>query len=84
MAAAAAAAAAATTAAAAATVGDEPCRAGARECVVCLSTPAGVCCVPCGHVALCERDSVALLTASNEKQCPVCRSKIDRLLRVFF
>lgn len=50
------------------------------ECVVCLSDEALLCCVPCGHLALCERDAV---TVAASRQCPVCRASIDNLLRVY-
>lgn len=50
------------------------------ECVICLSDEALLCCVPCGHLALCERDAVAVAAS---RQCPVCRASIDNLLRVY-
>jgi hypothetical protein len=53
-----------------------------KQCVICLSAPSRICCVPCGHLALCESDAVALLSSTN-RQCPVCRTAISGVLRVF-
>jgi hypothetical protein len=53
-----------------------------KQCVICLSAPSRICCVPCGHLSLCESDAVALLSSTN-RQCPVCRTAISGVLRVF-
>src|SRR6185312_6513375 len=57
-------------------------KTGKGECVVCLSAPAAVACVPCGHVPFCldcEREAFA-----TERYCPVCRKYIAKYMRLFY
>jgi hypothetical protein len=42
------------------------------SCVVCLSDPRSVCCVPCAHLALCTN------CAPKVDTCPVCRAPITQ------
>lgn len=67
---------------------DEPARAGERKedgvassCVICLDAPVEGACIPCGHMAGC-------MSCLNEIQakkwgCPVCRAKIDQVIRLY-
>lgn len=50
-------------------------------CVVCLDAPAEGVCVPCGHMAGC----MSCLKEIKAKGwgCPVCRTKIDQVIRVY-
>lgn len=52
----------------------------AAECCVCLSSPATVAIVPCGHKCLCE---VCLPRVKLRRKCPKCRGLIRDTLRVF-
>ncbi|KAL8140041.1 hypothetical protein V2J09_006062 [Rumex salicifolius] len=49
------------------------------SCVVCLDAPVEGACVPCGHMAGC----MSCLEEIKEKKwgCPICRSKIDQIIR---
>lgn len=46
-------------------------------CVVCMSKPEEVAVDPCGHMSMCSG------CASMVKECPVCRSPINKLLKIF-
>ncbi|GAA0183041.1 kinase inhibitor [Lithospermum erythrorhizon] len=50
-------------------------------CVVCLDAPAEGVCVPCGHMAGCMRCLKEIET--KKWGCPVCRTKIDQVIRVY-
>ncbi|KAG4078824.1 hypothetical protein HA402_015414 [Bradysia odoriphaga] len=47
-------------------------------CVVCVSNPKEVICLPCGHVCLCEDCSLKIKVS-----CPICRAKIDTKAAAF-
>lgn len=51
------------------------------SCVICLDAPVEGACIPCGHMAGC----MSCLNAISRKDwgCPVCRTKIDRVLRLY-
>nr|GLL44155.1 putative E3 ubiquitin-protein ligase XBAT35 isoform X1 [Ipomoea trifida] len=53
----------------------------ASSCVVCLDAPAEGACIPCGHMAGC----MSCLAEIKAKKwgCPVCRAKIDQVIRVY-
>lgn len=53
----------------------------AGSCVVCLDAPTEGACVPCGHMAGC----MSCLAEIKAKKwgCPVCRAKIDQVIRVY-
>eukprot|EP01084_Bolivina_argentea_P151083 263741_1 len=48
-----------------------------NECVICYDCEKEYLCVPCGHLSLCEncKDSV--------KECPICRSPCDSIIKLF-
>lgn len=50
-------------------------------CVICLDAPVEGACIPCGHMAGC----MSCLTEVKGKNwgCPVCRSKIDQVVRLY-
>eukprot|EP00747_Dinoflagellata_sp_TGD_P214659 gnl/TRDRNA2_/TRDRNA2_87489_c0_seq1.p1 gnl/TRDRNA2_/TRDRNA2_87489_c0~~gnl/TRDRNA2_/TRDRNA2_87489_c0_seq1.p1 ORF type:complete len:487 (-),score=91.63 gnl/TRDRNA2_/TRDRNA2_87489_c0_seq1:64-1437(-) len=48
-------------------------------CVVCLDRKATLCCVPCGHLALCEGCASQLMS----RLCPVCRQPSQYIIHVF-
>ena len=50
---------------------------GESECVVCMEMPRQFAVFPCGHLCLCER------CKDNHTNCPVCRSTVDKTLRVY-
>lgn len=51
------------------------------SCTICLDAPLEGACVPCGHMAGCMR----CLNEIKAKSwgCPVCRSKIDQIIRIY-
>lgn len=51
------------------------------SCVICFDAPVEGACVPCGHMAGC----MSCLTEIKVKKwgCPVCRTQIDQLIRVY-
>ncbi|KAF2542422.1 hypothetical protein F2Q68_00031883 [Brassica cretica] len=53
----------------------------AGQCSVCLDALSDAVCVPCGHVAGCK----SCLTEIKSKNlgCPVCRAKIDQIVKVY-
>ena len=51
-------------------------------CIVCTAEDAAVACVPCGHMCACEACSKKL-GAMADTRCPVCRSHVDRTVRVY-
>ncbi|XP_074583010.1 putative E3 ubiquitin-protein ligase XBOS34 [Curcuma longa] len=50
-------------------------------CVICLDAPVEGACIPCGHMAGC----MSCLREIESKQwgCPVCRAKIDQIVRLY-
>ncbi|KAK4586066.1 hypothetical protein RGQ29_023302 [Quercus rubra] len=67
---------------------DAPGKAGERKedgaassCVICLDAPVEGACIPCGHMAGC----MSCLNEIKEKKwgCPVCRAKIDQVVKLF-
>jgi hypothetical protein len=50
-----------------------------RFCVICLDSPKIVAAVPCGHVCAC----VACAAAARPKMCPVCRTPVTQMMRIF-
>ncbi|KZV43578.1 hypothetical protein F511_20840 [Dorcoceras hygrometricum] len=51
------------------------------SCTICLDAPLEGACVPCGHMAGC----MSCLNEIKAKKwgCPVCRSKIDQVIRIY-
>ncbi|KAJ9546954.1 hypothetical protein OSB04_019497 [Centaurea solstitialis] len=51
------------------------------SCVICLDAPVEGACIPCGHMAGC----MSCLNEVKAKNwgCPVCRSKIDQVVRLY-
>jgi len=51
------------------------------SCVICLDAPAEGACIPCGHVAGC----MSCLNEVKTKKwgCPVCRAKIDQVIKLY-
>ncbi|EOY06059.1 PREDICTED: putative E3 ubiquitin-protein ligase XBAT35 isoform X2 [Theobroma cacao] len=51
------------------------------SCVICLDAPSEAACVPCGHVAGC----MSCLNEIKAKKwgCPVCRTKIEQVIRLY-
>ncbi|KAG8463426.1 hypothetical protein KFE25_004937 [Diacronema lutheri] len=62
-------------------VPQQPARgAESHLCVICLEADAVIAALPCGHRALCARDSQALGLRS---PCPVCRQTIEQFQRIY-
>ncbi|KAL6989927.1 hypothetical protein U1Q18_015680 [Sarracenia purpurea var. burkii] len=55
--------------------------ASSSSCVICLDAPAEGACIPCGHMAGC----MSCLNEIKTKKwgCPVCRAKIDQVIRLY-
>ncbi|KAG4997750.1 hypothetical protein JHK85_029189 [Glycine max] len=51
------------------------------SCVICLDAPAEGACIPCGHVAGCM--SCLNEVKSKKWGCPVCRAKIDQVIKLY-
>lgn len=51
------------------------------SCVICLDAPVEGACIPCGHMAGC----MSCLNDIKSKKwgCPVCRAKIDQIIRLY-
>lgn len=51
------------------------------SCVICLDSPIEGACIPCGHMAGC----MSCLNEIKAKKwgCPVCRTKIDQVVRLY-
>ena len=56
---------------------EPPGEAVTTECAICLDDDAQYAAVPCGHRCLCANCSKTI------SQCPVCRTKLSAVLRVF-
>ena len=52
------------------------------SCIFCLERQAATVFVPCGHRSLCNQCSVQLSGLLGNK-CPICRSVVERCIRVF-
>ena len=54
-------------------------------CVICLENYKDMIIVPCGHQCICSKCSYNLLYFSEtEYKCPICRKRIDTVIKVFF
>ncbi|XP_073299775.1 putative E3 ubiquitin-protein ligase XBAT35 [Primulina huaijiensis] len=51
------------------------------SCTICLDAPLEGACVPCGHMAGCM--SCLIEIKAKKWGCPVCRSKIDQVIRIY-
>lgn len=61
--------------------GDKKEEGSSSSCVICLDAPVEGACIPCGHMAGC----MSCLSEIKAKKwgCPVCRSKIDQVVRLY-
>jgi hypothetical protein len=55
----------------------EKVNSNSTECVVCLTETRACCFLPCGHLSTCFDCAVRL------KECPICRSKIEKIQKVY-
>jgi len=55
----------------------EKLRLSLQHCVVCMTDPIAMCCIPCGHRCLCPTCD------SRVSACPVCRTPIRERVRIF-
>lgn len=55
--------------------------ADASVCLVCMDKPRDALLRPCNHVAVCLHDAKQLVRL--QQGCPLCRSRIDKIERVF-
>ena len=51
---------------------------GSRQCVCCWDRVSTVALRPCGHVCVCDECS------GNTQSCPLCRTKVSAIMRIFF
>uniref|UniRef100_A0A5B6YPY0 Putative E3 ubiquitin-protein ligase XBAT34 n=1 Tax=Davidia involucrata TaxID=16924 RepID=A0A5B6YPY0_DAVIN len=54
---------------------------GSSTCVICWEAPIEGACIPCGHMAGCMSCLNEIKTKKGD--CPVCRAKIDQVIRVY-
>jgi len=55
-----------------------------QPCVICMELPPVMLVAPCGHRCLCEKDAAAVMQMpKSERECPICRSPIRNMQRVF-
>jgi hypothetical protein len=50
------------------------------ECCICEERPSGAMLYPCGHVKFC----VKCASSFKNGQCPICRSKVESVIKAFF
>lgn len=64
-----------------ASVGKKQDDEASSSCVICLDAPVEGACIPCGHMAGC----MSCLNDIKGKKwgCPVCRAKIDQVIRLY-
>ncbi|XWV25427.1 putative E3 ubiquitin-protein ligase XBAT35-like [Tupanvirus deep ocean] len=53
------------------------------ECSLCVEEPADTACVPCGHKNFCRECIENYLKSYRSNGCPVCRQKIDSLIKIY-
>lgn len=61
--------------------GEKSAGGSSSSCVICLDAPAEGACIPCGHVAGCM--SCLNEVKSKKWGCPVCRAKIDQVIKLY-
>ena len=54
--------------------------AESNECAVCMGHKDHIL-IPCGHVCVCEQCANSIMASS--KQCPVCRSTVMHICKVY-
>lgn len=51
-----------------------------NECVVCMTAVKNACCIPCGHVCMCQRCAADVQEQSGV--CPVCRATLECVIEI--
>jgi hypothetical protein len=49
------------------------------ECIICMSSNKEIVFAKCGHYTCCEQCSITIFNTT--KKCPICRSKIDSVVK---
>lgn len=52
-------------------------------CVICEENPSDTVLLNCGHAMFCAKCADEAIMQTADKQCPVCRQKVERTLRIF-
>ena len=52
------------------------------ECSICMDCEARYAMIPCGHLCMCE--SCAVDAALNIHDCPICRARVHKKVRIYF
>jgi hypothetical protein len=55
-----------------------------HKCIICLERTAVVCCVPCGHVIICQACNVPKMASNLDFKCPTCRHWISQMIQIYF
>jgi hypothetical protein len=53
--------------------------AGNMNCVICLEKQRDTVVIPCNHLCLCS----ACRTVAAFPKCPVCRTKVEKLIKIY-
>lgn len=52
-----------------------------KECVICLCAKSDHALIPCGHLCVCKNDGKYLV--QKKMKCPICRKKIDGVIKIY-
>lgn len=56
----------------------------AKVCTICMCNKAEIATIPCGHVVTCQNCVKSINSGARcNRKCPLCRKKIDSILRVY-
>mgnify|MGYP001246208499 FL=1 len=55
---------------------------GRQECSICMDHEAQYAMIPCGHLCMCE--SCAVDAALNIRDCPICRARVHKKIKIYF
>jgi hypothetical protein len=48
-----------------------------KYCCICMENNIEMICVPCGHLCICERDSLKIT------ECPICKKNVEQFIKVY-
>lgn len=54
-----------------------------KECKICFDNEINTVLIPCGHLCVCEDCSHSLKTVGQSLLCPICKSKVQKIVKTY-